>query len=177
MSLWVAFGAAVHTGTLWLWGYSTVTAERCHLSKQNPSCARGAQPAVTLTPVGTARGTLRGHWVASRCSQAALPLSGARQGAKAAEVTGGHGVPHCTPSCCHTRGCGLCLCHPAGTCGTMSSERWGQPAPADVLLATQICSWTPRYGPGHPDKVLGAQICAQAEGLCPGELGMGCARG
>lgn len=56
MSLWVAFGAAVHTGTLWLWGYSTVTAERCHLSKQNPPCARGAQPAVTLTPEGTAQG-------------------------------------------------------------------------------------------------------------------------
>lgn len=93
MSLWVAFRAAPRTGTLWLWGCSTVTAERCHLRK-SPLCQGGTACSDTHPS-----GTLQGHGVASRCSGAALPHSGASHSstvtlAKAAKVTETRGAPH-----------------------------------------------------------------------------------
>lgn len=160
MSLWVAFRAAPRTGTLWLWGCSTVTAERCHLRK-SPLCQGGTACSDTHPS-----GTLQGHGVASRCSGAALPHSGASHRLHGDIGKGSQGdrdtgcpphprVTRCTPSCCHTRGWGLCPCHPAGTCGTWSSERWGQPAPADVRLDTRMCIWAPRCAAGGPDKCPG----------------------
>lgn len=146
--------------------------------KKSPPCQRwrgrachDTHPPHWALPGTCLGGHHEGRWVASRCPRAALPRSGARQGAlcpprvsngsaataaKAAVVTGGtRGAPRarlrptldpCLAVVLMDVGSASAVPHhPAGMRRQHRARRGGgQTAPADVQLGTQMCTSAPR---------------------------------